>query len=777
MPIGSDLISSAAPFDGTNVGEVYHSWQAPNYNADERTKLSWLKQSLNNGLNTLRSETAYTSVETGIETISAKIVREFKPTANAQESTVFINRIKRQTREIVSTLSNLNPRWSYSSSNEEDKDLVGVLNKRWKHWWGACFPDRQIKKALQWAAISVGYLWPRWKINPITGQADCWLDVLGPLDFLPDQLGQDQDIQRCYAGHIRSTEPFSHVMKEWWLRRDAIRPDRTGAPVPASGDTHSRRWFGRSLIYRMFGGGDVQSSAESAAITTSPEVDIFHTYILDASLNETGQQLHTDDFTITDGEHKTLGTTWEYEVPFLGQPIPTGRMIPGIGEDGMQTLIPETRPATRAEAAMYPNRRLIIWCNSAVLYDGPSEYVHGQIPIVPFKLDEWPWEYLGFSVATETLTLNSAVNELISDAVQQSKLRLNPPTTYSLKEYAKKTVDAIKWRIPGIKIAKTGLIADPIKPAFPYQHYEMPPGLIPFLEFLMSTQDHIQGVSGYESIMKLNQLPSQEGIQKILDAIGPLVADQARMMERSLTLLGFQWMWNIFQFDTAKRRIQILGEKGLVDGDFDYDPGNFIPSAPTEFDFGRARRIKAWGQRFNFSIVPNSSFNITDMNQKLLYLQLWRDPKNFPIDPWTLAEVFNLPNFGEAPADTMMERWQKWQDFINQYQVDKQVEAQTQMGMAQIQLQQYAALSQLMADPRMGAMMQLLGAAGVGGATGAGQGGFGGTGGSGNMQVPGAGPMQSPNNEGRPPSGNKPPSISQKSDLAGEGPRQTVTES
>ena len=146
-------------------------------------------------------------------------------------------------------------------------------------------------------------------------------------DVVIDQLGQDQDVQRSYATHIKYTEAFSHVLKEWWGRREDIRADRSGAPLPASGNTRSNRWFRGSLIYRLFSGGDVASSAEAAIVTTSPEVDIFYTYILDPSLNETGKMMHTDEFTVTDPEHMTKNTTWEYLVPSLGEPIKTGRML------------------------------------------------------------------------------------------------------------------------------------------------------------------------------------------------------------------------------------------------------------------------------------------------------------------------------------------------------------------------------------------------------------------------------------------------------------------
>ena len=129
-----DILSLSASASEGSMTQAYHSWIAPPHYADEQTKLSWLNQSLANGLNTLRAETAYPTIETGIESISARLVHQYKPAVDETETVLFINRTKRQVREIVSTLSNLNPRWKYTSANDSDDKIVEILNKRWKHW-------------------------------------------------------------------------------------------------------------------------------------------------------------------------------------------------------------------------------------------------------------------------------------------------------------------------------------------------------------------------------------------------------------------------------------------------------------------------------------------------------------------------------------------------------------------------------------------------------------------------------------------------------------------
>lgn len=41
-------------------------------------------------------------------------------------------------------------------------------------------------------------------------------------------------------------------------------------------------------------------------------------------------------------------------------------------------------------------------------------------------------------------------------------------------------------------------------------------------------------------------------------------------------------------------------------------------------------------------------------------IQLWRG--GFPVDPWTVAEALDIPNFGPPPvgADNVIERWVAW---------------------------------------------------------------------------------------------------------------------
>jgi hypothetical protein len=121
-----------------------------------------------------------------------------------------------------------------------------------------------------------------------------------------------------------------------------------------------------------------------------------------------------------------------------------------------------------------------------------------------------------------------------------------------------------------------------------------------------------------------------------------------------------------FQFYNLPRRVQILGDAGAGFADFDFDPGNLIPSMGQddpayvpELDksYTRAGRAQWLHKNFTFTVTPNSLLAISQISRKLLYLQLRQ--LNL-MDKWTLWEVLEIPNAGSPPGgeETVSERLQ-----------------------------------------------------------------------------------------------------------------------
>jgi hypothetical protein len=98
----------------------------------------------------------------------------------------------------------------------------------------------------------------------------------------------------------------------------------------------------------------------------------------------------------------------------------------------------------------------------------------------------------------------------------------------------------------------------------------------------------------------------------------------------------------------------------------------------TSSRFNKFQRARQHADNFFFQVTPGTLHEITQMSQKLLYLQLQR--AGFPMDPWTLAEVMQIPNFGPAPqgTNTVMERWVAWQ----RMRMEEQAEMQSQLANA-----------------------------------------------------------------------------------------------
>ncbi len=136
-------------------------------------------------------------------------------------------------------------------------------------------------------------------------------------------------------------------------------------------------------------------------------------------------------------------------------------------------------------------------------------------------------------------------------------------------------------------------------------------------------------------------------------------------------------MWEalFFQFmSTTPRKVQVLGDDGFSEEDFDYEPGQMVPShlpgenrdmpSPTSL----LQRARWHMSNFIFHVTPNSSHQITQMAKKMLDFQLFRSAGlPFPMDPWTLAKSMDM-NIGPEPPGTknQLERWVAWMKMVKE---------------------------------------------------------------------------------------------------------------
>lgn len=608
----------------------------PPAEAQEQMKLGFLKEMVSDGEAFLKSQAAYKDIDLAVRMMNDRADERIPKSL----SRVKVNPIKRNINEIVATLSNLRPMWGYHTDNSEYQQNAANLNKLILAWWYNAFPDRAIREALQYAAVEgTGYASPFWERNFwCYGRGDIALGTYGAKNVIPYQIGKDHDIQRAYAVTMVQEVPLVQAWAMYPKYADKIKADREQASWIRRGLDRVQKFVAPALR----AAGSAQSRDESVPY---PTVDIYNTYVLDYSVNETDHVIPMGD----------PGTSWYYEVPYIGADIPTGQ-----NNSAGQALY---RKATDEDARLYPLRRLITWTASCQIYDNTSYWWHGMVPAVQFRMDDWPWEFLGFSMVRDNKSMQDSMIQLLRAMDDSANARLRPPLQYDKDTIPKSFMERFDPRQSGQTVGLPLSMGEPIKPVVPADYYNIPAQCFELVKDYRSMIDNQMGVNDITAIAKARQIPSGESIEKIMELAGPLMTDKSRNMERSLRQLGEMVKGLFFQFYTTPRKLQILGEDAITPEEWDYDPGNMVPSHLPGEDKSKASRFNMvqrarWHMNnFVFQVTPNSLHQITQITRKLMYIQLKKS--GFPIDWWTEAEVFDIANFGPPPkgANTVMQRY------------------------------------------------------------------------------------------------------------------------
>ena len=637
--------------------------------------VGWLTEVEEEGENFLRLQRGYQDIDRAMDIIAGMN----SPPVPDVQSNLDLNEIKRVCEERVATLSNLRPLWGFKTDYPEFSDNASVLNKMLSAWYSTTFPDLAIKSALQYSDVAgLGWLSPVWRSGFINaGRGDIHLDIYGPRSVKPYMIPRDNDIQRAYAVTICVETPLHEAIVLFPSQQGKLAVDQLTASWLRKGlEAVKKMW----PVQRDMYGGNKEKE------TLFPTVFIYHTYIMDASINMTGKTLPMGQ----------PGTSWYYEVPSYDSLIPTGRK----DSAGRETY----RKAGHDDARMFPLRRKIIWTKKGKLYDGPSTFLDGRVPLVPFRLNEWPWDFFGHSIIRDTESAQNSITRLARAADDSMCTALDPPMEYDRNILAQGTMEKINLRAGKQRIPsdlQMGMIA---RPMLSPDYYSVP--ATHALEAVKFLQEQIRYFAGTRDMMALaqaRQLPAGDTVEKLMELAGPLITSMSRAMERSMCLLGDMWKSRAFQFYTLPRRVQVLGRDGVTEEDFDFDPGTMIPShMPDEMEeirskirakeitdyrsapasrYSIAQRAAFHQNSFYFHITPFSMHQITQMTRKMLFLQLYRS--GFPIDSWTVAEAMDIPNFGNPPETSdgsVMGNWIAEQKIKAAVQIEiQQAIEQTQM--------------------------------------------------------------------------------------------------
>lgn len=607
----------------------------------------WAREAVQSGLAYLKSQPSYPFIADATKLVNGEV----ESGAGGNLSDAKTEMTYRNLKELIAAQTNIRIIPSFKTEIGDFSHQQTVLNKSWMAWQSMTFADRSIRRVMQYAmATGTGYAGVRWDSDYWRqGKGDLVIDAHGPLDVMPIGIPHSHILKKSYAVILKVKTPYHEVVRAHPTYADKIKPtsdDKSRGGVVAEAVKLA------SAVLRRFGPNSGADEEPAPWGTT----DVYYIYISDVSINETGRPLLMGK----------PGTSWSYTVPSLGDPIPAGML------DGKVV----TREAEPDDCRLYPSLRLLkcVGNDELIVNPDPTQQVNpywSGLPLVQFRADDWPWMFTGMPLTRGGQNIERANIGIFRGMIDAINARLSPGRVYDRNTLSDSLAGSIDPRIPnqivGLDMTYGG---EQLKPMLPAEYYNVPPHFMQFMEQNEGRMKYQMGVADATAMARARQLPSGDSVEKLLEAMGPLIKDQTRNMEAGIRDLGNIWKDQFFQFYTARRRMQILGEQGLVKEDFEFEPGKLTPEdgipgqRPKMDAFDRAR---LFATNFSFTVEPYSLHEMNSVTRKLFYLQLLR--AGFPIDWWTLANVFDIKDFGPKPkkqndetgeeseVETVLERW------------------------------------------------------------------------------------------------------------------------
>lgn len=634
------------------------SWQCPPFEAPDDKKLKFLQQAIDFGVKWNQDHINQPAMQKAIDLLSGKS----GGSVSSQWSQFTTGDLKRAVTETVETLADIRPFWGYSTDNKGFRKHADMMSKTAKAIYLQNFVDRSLKEALQFAAATqCGFLYPYCARGCFgMGEIEFRFMALGQPDILPVQLPRDRDYQRAYIVTLCIPMGVAEAHARFPEYQQFIKP------------------FAKKKYGRTKGGEDRRSYDQNRwkmhGMDSQLEqyCDIYYSYVLDLRINF--GEIDAEGKPILDEQGNPIGkelemgqagTSWYYKVPYVGQTITRfegGRNV--------------TRPATEDDCRVYPQRRLLISCDTALMYDGPAFDWHGMVPLVPFYFDKWPWGDAN-SLFDGTYRLQDAIDDLARSIYRIAMARVRTSKSYNSDiTTGDKQAKLTSRQAEGIDpfdtdqtYAVDGDIKEPVmRPLMPQWCYEIPEYIFKVVELL---QNSIMRQMGLDQIKALEKLQANvQDPEKLLDAEGPVVMGTSRSMEQGLRDMGEMTKYNILQYKTTRDIMQIVGPESIAPEVFDYAPDMVIPShmpgeqtidgngKPVDSAADQSSRAKTFAKNIKYFITPHSLHYIAQNKFKLNLLAA--QGRGVVVDPETMANAFEIPNWGSIEGSTVKEKVFNW---------------------------------------------------------------------------------------------------------------------
>ena len=624
----------AADFQiGDYTPAAYREWQVPPAATRESYRIGWANEACEEGLAWLKSQRGYSDFRRSLDIFAGK---DTNRTAASYRSSLNTNRLKSNARAVVGVLAKLKPMWGYHSDNQTYKDRAEMMNKVTRAWYLESMADRRIREALQYAAATCsGWAHPIYKRAMYgTGPGDLIIETYGAPSVLPNQLPSNGNWQEAYVCTILKEVPVAMAHGMFPRYQDRLRP------------SSARYWYANdgvrkasqgNLLQRMFGKTTRNNAADAL---TDLLVPLRYMWIIDLSINTTSAPIIMGD----------LGSSWSYTVPYYGQKLSGDRI------------------ANETDARLYPYRRLIIASDNCVPYDGPAFDWHRMFPGVRFCTDDYPWEPLGFSLMHDGFQLNDSITEIKRGNMDKIRAQLRPSFAYDMNAVASREAKSFDPFQPDGRMGFDGSNSEqpPFHQAMDAESLKVQPESMAMIEMLNKDMDTQLGVREAYALAQIRTVGSMDELEKLLESNGPIIEDISRTMESPLRELGNMVKYDICQYFTSARVMQYVGADGMTKETFDYNPDSLIPShlpgedTSSESKFSPASRARVFADNLRFLIMPGTLHEMTQMVMKLGLIQLKK--AGVIIDSQTIAEAWNIPNWGKLDGNTVLERWKSEQN-------------------------------------------------------------------------------------------------------------------
>jgi hypothetical protein len=659
------------------------SWQVPAWQPRPSQDLfTWAKQQVDDGTEYLEMEPGYAQLEESIRIIAGTPAAPLAAKqSDGKYSKVQTNRLKRNLREMVNALSDIRYTPGYHSDANETQRQAELLNRVAYSWYVNRFIDRKIHKAVQWMSICPRG-WLEICYRQIPGERGRRvIDVIphSGMDVVMTGVPESGDHQEAYTVTIIKDLPVYLAHALWPEHQSKLRPDRE----TPRGWVEKIKGAAKQIL------SDVFSNEPQAASAKNPTVRLYYQYVLDLSINTSGKTMKMGYVSQKQRTQNPSGgapvetmvdveTPWSYDVPSVGQPIPTGYDTNG------QAVY---RLANEEDARIFPGRRLIVFSESETIYDGPMFDWHGKVPLVKFSADAWPFGE--FSMVHDVANIHDTINEMERITHQTARNRFDPTLLYNMRAFDRSKAKSLRSDVQGQRVGYNGSEAqgdNVVRPLFPQSFNTIDGWFQEFVKYLQDAEDYQMGVRDVSAMAKMRVGASADSLEKLMELAGPIVKGISRDMERSMRDLAEMFKYLVCQYMTTSSIMQIVGVDGITPENFDYDPGNLVPSHLPGEDkakpsvYSRQQRAKWLCDHIPFMITPNTMHDIVTTQMKLVYLQLYR--AGFPIDPWTIAEAMRIGGFGKKPENTnsILDRFFAWQKMQIEAKAELSQEAQELMG-------------------------------------------------------------------------------------------------